>query len=298
MFIGVVAVVSLIIVAAAAIAWKASTSLLYPEDEAQPERPAGLVIEDVSFQSGDGTEISGWYIPPPTCVSESRCEDAPAMVLSHGRGSNRGGFQDEIPLLHRKGFALLAFDYRGMGTSEDVATTAGAKEPQDLVAAVEFVKTQQGVNNQPVAVYGKSLGATIALLAARDNPAIGPVISESGFARLSEVVGYNFELETGLPPMPLAPASIWIAERRAGVDLDDVDAVEALHNSGERPLLIIHSRDDERVRFDQGEQLFEAAKEPKTFWQVDGENHASTIAVAPGEFDRRLSEFLNRHYPS
>ena len=40
------------------------------------------------------------------------------------------------------------------------------------------------------------------------------------------------------------------------------------------PVLVIHSRDDEIIPFDMGRALFDAAPEPKTFFELRGDHNA------------------------
>ena len=283
--IAVSALLVLLLVATVGISWKASSSLLEPKDDPFPDKPAGLVVDDVEFKSSDNVSLSGWFIPAAT-------SPAPAVVLSHGRGTNRTVFSKEIPLLHAAGFSLLAFDYRGQGRSQQVKSTAGAREQLDLDAAIAFLRGQRGVKPGTVSVLGKSLGASIAMLTAADNPNVGAVVDESGFAKLADVVGYNFNLETGLPEFPFAPLSVKIAEARTGVDLGDVDVTKTVRHLSPRPLLVVHATRDTRVKFDQSDKIFDAARDPKSRWTLDSDEHADAISADPRGYEEHVVKFL------
>jgi fermentation-respiration switch protein FrsA (DUF1100 family) len=48
-----------------------------------------------------------------------------------------------------------------------------------------------------------------------------------------------------------------------------------------RPLLVVHGSDDEWVRADQGRLLYERAKEPRRYVEIDGANHTFAWHRAP-----------------
>jgi hypothetical protein len=47
-----------------------------------------------------------------------------------------------------------------------------------------------------------------------------------------------------------------------------------------KPLLVIHSRDDQVVPFAMGRQLFDAANQPKVFLEID-QAHLAGLALYP-----------------
>ena len=58
------------------------------------------------------------------------------------------------------------------------------------------------------------------------------------------------------------------------------------------PLLFIHSPGDEIIPIQLGENLFEAAPEPKTFVQIDGD-HNSGFIVSLEKYENSLRTFLD-----
>ncbi len=272
------------------VAWTASTKLISLPRERIVGTPARyhLTYRDVSFRSGDGTQLRGWFVPAATP------RPAPVLVLSHGRGTSREEFLTKLPVFHRHGFALLAFDYRACGQSGGTYTTAGDKETADLVAAVGFARRQPGVDAGRVAVVGQSQGAAVALLAAARDPDIHAVVEDSGFASLTQVIAYNFREEAGLPAFPFAPATILLAELRAGGDVGRVAPIKVIGRVAPRPVLVIHGLADTKVRPDQGEQLYAAARSPKAEWLVPRAGHVRAFDVDPAGYERRVVGFLDR----
>jgi fermentation-respiration switch protein FrsA (DUF1100 family) len=289
-----VAVVVLAAAGTCVVAWRATDKLLYPPREAITATPGDkdLRYEAVSFLSPDGLRLKGWYVPAP-CPAAA-CPPAPGLVVSHGRGSNRQAFLDRLPMFNQAGFAVLAFDYRGSGESEGAYVTVGMREQLDLAAAVDWILRRPDVADRPVGVVGQSMGAAVAILTAADNPDIGAVVDDSGFAALRDVIDYNFSEIAGLPVFPFAPVSVFMAQLRAGVRVDKVRPVDAVARISPRPLLVIHGTGDTTVRIDQSEKVYAAAGQPKDFWRVPGAEHAKAFTVAPEEYRRRVIPFLQR----
>ena len=57
--------------------------------------------------------------------------------------------------------------------------------------------------------------------------------------------------------------------------------------------MVIHGDRDEIIPFAQGRAVFEAANQPKWFWQVRGAMHNDLLYVAGREYVPRLQEFYS-----
>ena len=62
------------------------------------------------------------------------------------------------------------------------------------------------------------------------------------------------------------------------------------------PVLIVHSRDDEIMPFDQGWQLFEVAKVPKKFLEITGTHNEGFITSGKAH-EEGLNAFIREHMP-
>src|SRR5207302_614737 len=84
---------------------------LHPPRQRGHGTPAdyGLSFEPVTLTTPDGVKLAAWYVP--------RADAHAGIVLCHGYGASRQYVAGLIPFLHRAGFAVVAFDFRGMGGS-------------------------------------------------------------------------------------------------------------------------------------------------------------------------------------
>ena len=58
------------------------------------------------------------------------------------------------------------------------------------------------------------------------------------------------------------------------------------------PLLLIHSKTDEVIPYEQGRRLFDAAPKPKRFYEVEGAGHNDLDRVGGDDYLRALRGFV------
>jgi fermentation-respiration switch protein FrsA (DUF1100 family) len=117
-----------------------------------------------------------------------------------------------------------------------------------------------------VVIFGKSLGGAVAVNLATETEPAGLIV-ESSFTSIRDMAARHY---------PFVPKAM-VRTR--------MDSLAKIGGIG-CPLLVIHSRADEVVPFEFGRALFEAAPEPKTFYEVAGAGHNETWLVGgQGYFD-------------
>ena len=98
-------------------------------------------------------------------------------------------------------------------------------------------------------------------------------------------MAHHARLYYGLPAwLPLVPATIAVAEWRAGFDADDVSAIEAARRTHAALLLIVDG-DDPRMPEAVVRRVFDAHAGPKALWTAPGAPHAGA-----GERSRLLGD--------
>jgi dipeptidyl aminopeptidase/acylaminoacyl peptidase len=210
--------------------------------------------EDVSFRTADGLTLRGWYIPSAKTTAKT-------LVLLHGYPADKGNILPPLAFLHAD-FNLLLFDFRYLGASEGSYSTAGAKEIEDLLAAIQFLKSR-GIKE--VGVWGFSMGGAVALMAIEKAPEIKAVVSESSYASLAEMALQLFTIP--LINYPLAYLVRFWANLFLKIDLRDVSPAERVRNTTV-PILLIHSSADAVIPFSHAQLLQQAlAKNSRAeFW--------------------------------
>lgn len=151
--------------------------LVTPESFSQISGLA-LKVTDETWRNRDGSMARGWLL--------RGTEGAPAVVLLHRYGGDRSWlFNLGIKLNETTNFTILWPDLRGHGLDPPVkATSFGGREGDDLLAAVDFLRTVKGYSQsrlvgESVGAYGVELGGYAALSAASQDPSIRVLVLDS-----------------------------------------------------------------------------------------------------------------------
>jgi fermentation-respiration switch protein FrsA (DUF1100 family) len=183
-----------------------------------------------------------------------------------------------LRLQRELGVDVFLFDYRGFGRSEGSPSEEGTY--RDAIAAHHYLVGERGIASERVILFGESLGAAVAIeLSLRERARA--LVLEAPFASIAEMtrVAYPF----------LAP---FIALVRTRYDnLKKIPDVAV-------PLLLLHGRRDQVVPFAQGEALFRAAREPKTFVALERAGHADGFLVESERYGEAWKSFLSALDPA
>jgi len=172
------------------------------------------------------------------------------------------------------GIAVLRFDFTGLGESAgDFADTVFSGNVEDLLAATKFLADNY---QAPKILIGHSLGGTAVLRAARAVPSALAVATIGSPLQPSHVV-QNFGDQVQAIEAA-GEAVVKLAGRPFRVKkafLDDLrrhDLREDLANL-RKALIVFHSPADTIVGIDNAQEIFVAAKHPKSFVSLDQADH-------------------------
>jgi fermentation-respiration switch protein FrsA (DUF1100 family) len=226
---------------------------------------AGLQYEDIFFVTQDGVRLHGWFIPHSAAKT--------TLVWFHGNAGNIGHRVENIKLLHDLvKVNIFIFDYRGYGLSGGRPSEAGTY--RDGVAALEQLAEKIGSRRPPSVLFGRSLGAAVAVEMATLFPTDG-LILESPFLSIREMARVIF------PRLPIGS----LLTTRYNVH-EKIKSIKV-------PLLVLHGDRDDIVPFEHGQMIFEAAPEPKRFFKIAGAAHNDTYAVGGRGYFQQLKEFID-----
>lgn len=236
-----------------------------------------LTYEDVAFTTSDNIKIAGWFIPSSTKAT---------LILLHGYPADKGDILPALSFL-AKSHNLFLFDFRYFGKSSGSYSTAGAKEIEDLSAAIQFLKSR-GISE--VGVWGFSMGGAVALMAAKNLSEIKAIVSESSYASLDLMALELYRIP--ILKYPLAYLTNLWAKLFLGIDLKKIAPAESAKNL-QIPTLIIHSKNDVVIPFNHAILIQEALKKnPKAeFWFQENLIHGQLN----DEYEKRITNFFEKN---
>jgi pimeloyl-ACP methyl ester carboxylesterase len=196
----------------------------------------------------------------------------PAVVIVHGVGDSLESFVDLGLRFAARGHTVLLLDTRGHGGSEGNVMTLGAREREDVRAAMDRLRGD-GMAASGLLLVGHSMGAVAVLRAGAGQPDVRAVIAEAPYDTFRETIARHARLFYGLPRwVPLIPLSIALAEWRGGFDADEVDAVAAAAQV-RGALLAIADGADVRMPEAVVRRVFDAHPGPKRMWVAPDAGH-------------------------
>jgi fermentation-respiration switch protein FrsA (DUF1100 family) len=224
----------------------------------------GVVVEDCFFQTEDGLTLHGWH------AARGRARAGLVLLWFHGNAGNLSYRFDMMMRLLELPVSIFIIDYRGYGRSEGRPSEKGIY--MDARAAWDYLIRERGLLANQIVIFGKSLGGAAAIDLATRVGAAGLIV-QSSFTSTKDMAARL---------LPFLPA------RLLRTKMDSISKIGRVTC----PKLFIHSRADEIVPFDLGWRLFEAASEPKRFYEVVGAPHNSTYIVGGRGYIDALGRFL------
>ncbi len=240
-------------------------------------------LEQVDFPTEDGLVLRGDRIG---------ALDRPVVVFGHGYRDRRRQGDPLAKALLARGYSVLSFDFRGSGDSDGAFTAIGAREAEDVRAALRHLAAR-GVPPERTAYVGFSMGGAAGLLAGDALASLAAVVVIAPYNRLLE----TFERRSTRFGVPLRP---WLepAVRMFGwahdVDPATVRPIDGASAIAPAPLLILGARDDWRAPPDGLEELFGAASEPKRLEILPRGNHLDLARLGP-DVRAPIVQFLETH---
>ena len=137
-----------------------------------------IKVSDETWSTQDGRSSRGWLL--------RGAEGAPAVILLHRYGGDRSWlFNLGVKINETTHFTILWPDLRGHGETPLVKwSSLGAKEGDDVLASIQFLRTLQSENKKKLVgemfgLYGVELGAYSALKAATREAQIKVLVLDS-----------------------------------------------------------------------------------------------------------------------
>ena len=237
--------------------------------------------EKISFRSGDNT-LSGYLYSA----------NAPKglVIIAPGMNSNSDSHLAEIMCFYDHGYMSLAYDATGVCESEGSSTVGLQQSKRDLLAAIDYAKSNPKTAELPVYLYGHSLGgyAVAAVLGEAD---VEAAVCLSGFnspvqtmhGKAKEYVGVLADIQYPF---------LYLQNRFVFGEDADARAVDAV-NSVDTPILICRGDNDDTIPYELSlySQKDDITNVNADFYEVDEDDRAGhTNLWLSGESAKYMSD--------
>ncbi len=251
-------------------------------------------IEKLNLRTEDGVEIVAYE----NYVKGSK---GTIVMISGIHNPSVRAFFNHVELLEENKFSTILLETRAHGESEGNLIGLGYLEVLDVKAVVNYIKEKNP--SEKIIVWGYSMGGSIAINSIGQISHIDALISMSAFSSWEQVLADNIT-NMGVPRIianitkPFTKFYTW---RKYGFDKRQNIASIQIRKLGDRPALLVHSKEDSQVPFASYEKLIKNGPKHIDTWILEGDKHMILdkwnlkLEENEGYIDRVMG-FLNNNF--
>lgn len=277
----VLLIITLIIKTFRALNWVQPPLKNFPKD-------FNLDAENITFKTKDGISLKGWFIP-----AQKNKDTHKTLILMHGFEMDKGDILPQTIYLAQK-YNLFYFDFRGMGESGG-KSAQGLQEYIDCQAAIKHLKKHKPAQTREIALYGISLGASVAAYTAAQDKNIKTIILESCFYSYIKVASKWAWTHHTLPYFPIVFIFLRIKRLKYKIGLEDFSPKNSIPLI-KCPVLQIHGKKDRLVPYKLALHLFDCLNTKKEFWLAQTGGHTSSYKREPAKYKETITTFLAKYF--
>ena len=244
----------------------AFNSLFYYPDT-DPVSPA-TEGEDIYLSWNEKDTFHGIFYPAEKAIA--------SIYLLHGNAGNLEGWKGTAKIFRKAGYNVFIIDYPGFGNSD------GKPRHNSVIRAAQvgldyFVGRAEVAPTKKI-ILGMSLGGNLAVKTGTDNQdKIDAMVLEGPFSS-HRTVGMTHVAK------PLRPIAFYMVRNRI--------KGEHIIKKWKKPLLIIHSAEDQVCLYKMGKVLYEKSpSEHKELWTIEGK-HLQGLNLHREEYLKKVKQLI------
>lgn len=243
---------------------------------------------DIQITSFDRIKLAGYYRPADSKKNRT------LIILIHGwrdHPSDMGAYAQMI--LSKTDCHLLIPHLRAHGMSQGRFIGYGLYDSQDLIFWVRFMERRLG-DSLKIILFGRSMGATAALLAAASRKlpsSVAGVIADSPYDSLENQLIHRLRQRYHVPGRQFFNLVRRIAESRIGFPVKRA-SIPPVASRIKLPVLLIHGSEDTFVPPEMSENIFDRLVCPKRLVMVEKAKHVMAFDASPRNYSDEIEKFL------
>jgi fermentation-respiration switch protein FrsA (DUF1100 family) len=252
----------------------------------------GPDAKESTFQTVDGVTLHGWLYKNETSNANKRI-----IIEVAGFTQNRAN-DDYYGLfiahdLYQHGYSILLFDPR---ESEKSSTRIdfGQNRGNDVLAAVQFAK-KNGFDSHDIGIIADSLGSVATLMVIEKLQDIGPVVIDSGIARMQPLLELRLNKDYHIPSL-LYPGIFFIAKTVYHQDIGAINPIDHVALVPDRQFLFLVGAKDNYVPPQNSTELLKAANPQSKLVAFPLAGHAHTYRSDPNLYLKIVYKFFDQQF--
>jgi alpha-beta hydrolase superfamily lysophospholipase len=261
--------------------WGLGSLLTHATNSAVPPAPAPA--RAVRIESSPGITLAGsWWPAAPA---------APAILMLHGNGGNRGAMAPTAAWLHTHGYAVLTIDFRGHGESSPSGKSFGLFESQDAHAALAWLRREHPGSR--IGVIGFSLGGAASLLGPQGPLDVDAMVLEGVYPDIRHAIFNRLASRLGrFPATLIEPLLSWQSLPRFGVRPSAIAPIRVLGHV-HVPVMVVGGGSDINTPPEETSAMAAATGGLRDLYILPGITHDDLGRTMPEVFQRGLLAFLD-----
>ncbi len=195
----------------------------------------------------------------------------------------------------RAGCNVLVIDNRAHGLSEGRVTSLGYREYRDILGWCALL--HDGLGNDRVILHGICIGASAALFAATDEGCpdyVAGMSAEGMYVNFYESFLNHIKLDRPKAPrFPVIPLTMLMIRLFSGADVVNDGPIKRIGKLT-KPILFLHSREDQFSTPEKAEELYDACKAPKELVWFDRGAHSRIRINNTEKYDDTILRFVRQ----
>ncbi len=243
------------------------------------------------------------------------------ILICHGFMCDKFDVQFLRHMFPQGKYNFMTFDFRAHGeNSEGQRCTFGRDESLDVITAAYFIKNHEALKDDPILVYGFSMGAVAAIEAqSKDSSLFSAMVLDCPFDSSENIIkrslegiqfsflGYDFSVPAcsilqKYAFLPYVQSMIKnLLKAVANLDSKNIDirmypiwparSAENIHI----PIKFIHCKNDEKVSVDAIRAVYEGAgSDYKELWLTNGRRHFDSYFYNPEKYIKEVRQFIDK----
>jgi uncharacterized protein len=216
-------------------------------------------------------------------------------------------------------YNVMTFDFRAHGEeTTGQSCSFGRHESQDVIAAAQFLRNHPKLKDQPLYVYGFSMGAVASIEAQAQHKLFDAMVLDCPFDSAENVIkrglenlkfsvfGYEFDVPgkaylqkyafnpyvQSMVKATLRAIAHWDT-RNVATDICPCSPAESAKKV-DVPCLFIHCKNDEKVPLAACRQVYDSVTGPKKMWITNGRRHFDSYFYNPEQYAHNIRHFLDQ----
>jgi pimeloyl-ACP methyl ester carboxylesterase len=235
----------------------------------------------LSFTDRSHGEHEGWLL--------LGLRRAPVIIICHGYDSNRADFLSLGTILRDNHYNVYVINFHGPKAKETYSNL-GDRQAADLMAAIETVTKQAGVNPNRVGLFGPSLGGYASLVAAELNPKVKALVVDTTYTTPQQMFDTQVDRLLG-GSSQLFHLLTETEFRLATMRMDSYQMVAGLPKLAGTPKLFISGRDNPPLAA-MTEEIYNQAPLPRQLLVMEHSEEGLASEAEKQEYENQVLNFF------